>query len=95
MHVDDLSFDVEGHTRAVAVRRARELGLRATQLIEGQPLLPFAPDKAVTIASSAVAQREAHAAMGLGPPAQPFTHQATRLGGDHTPQRRAAKRCRH
>ena len=80
MHVDDLSFDVEGHTRAVAVHRARVLSLRAAQLIEGELLFPFAPDMAVTIASSAAAQREAHAAMGLGPPSEAFRHQATRLG---------------
>ena len=91
MFVDDLSMGVEADNDEAAVAAIKAVGATATRLIQDDLGLPFAPDKAVTLASSKAAQVAAHAALGL-PPVARYTAQARRIGGDFTLQRRPAKR---
>ena len=91
MFVDDLSMGVDEDDEDAAVAAIRAVGGTATRLIQDELGLPFAPDKAITLASTKAAQEAAHAALGL-PPAAKYTAQAKRIGGDFTLQRRPAKR---
>ena len=66
--VDDLAMRARHATRQGAVAAIKGIADRATDLIQTDLGLPFAPDKAVTLASSKAAQQDAHRALGLPPP---------------------------
>ena len=85
LHVDDLSYDVTADDRRSAVRQAVALGQRAIQLVQTELGLPFAPEKAATLATTRAAQRDFLSGMGFEPTGA--VTQACRLGGDHTLQR--------
>ena len=87
--MDDLSFDVAEPTQAEALASFERVAARAVQLIQEDLQLPFAPEKAVSLASSRTAQVKAHKLAGL--PAAAKGYQARRLGADHTLTRRPAK----
>ena len=63
-------------------------------IIQEELGLPFATEKAVTLASNQKAQAMARKAFGPPDIGRPYT-QAKRLGGDHSLQLRPAKKVLH
>ena len=50
LFVDDLSMGVDEEDEAAAVAAIRAVGATATRLIQEELMLPFAPEKAITLA---------------------------------------------